>query len=227
MGKNSASAVSVRRKAQRIVKSKSAANSILWGSMVLPRDMEFTPAKQTEDEIEFILESNTETKKMYPYDFRLKVCFTVAEKSLDTQYTVENTGMSDMYYAIGGHPGFRCPHGSERFEDWRLIFEHDEPLLATPVTPEGVIADAYTDALKNVIPHDHGVVKLARELFAVDAVIFENIRSKTVTLQDSISGKGVRVSYADFPFIAFWTLPRPDARIPVHRTLAGDCPCGK
>ncbi len=175
------------------------------------RDMEFTPAKQTEDEIEFILESNTETKKMYPYDFRLKVCFTVAEKSLDTRYTVENTGMSDMYYAIGGHPGFRCPHGNERFEDWRLIFEHDEPLLATPVTPEGVIADAYTDALKNVIPHDHGVVKLARELFAVDAVIFENIRSKTVTLQDSISGKGVRVSYADFPFIAFWTLPRPDA----------------
>lgn len=175
------------------------------------RDMEFAVSSQSENRIEFLLESNEKTKTMYPYDFRLKVCFTVSEKSLNTQYTVENTGSSKMYYAIGGHPGFRCPHGNEKFEDWELVFAHDEPLLSTPVTPAGVIADARTDAQKNIISQKHGVVRLTRELFSIDAIIFENIRSKTVMLRDSISGKGVRVSYSDFPYIAFWTLPRPDA----------------
>ena len=52
------------------------------------RDMEFSVSQQTGDRIEFMLKSSPETKTMYPYDFRLRICFTVGHKSLDTRYTV-------------------------------------------------------------------------------------------------------------------------------------------
>lgn len=175
--------------------------------------MEFTAGKITENTLELVLESNAETKTMYPFDFKFTVCFILGEKTLDTKFIVENTGSKTLYYGVGGHPGFRCPLGAERFEDWELVFECDEPLLATPVTPYATIADVKSDDEKTNIPHNHGTLPLTRDLFAIEAVVFDNLKSRVVTLRDSISGKGVRVSYPDFPFIAFWTKAAEDAKL--------------
>ena len=176
------------------------------------QNMEFRSGRHTACAIELILENNTETKAMYPYDFLFVVAYTLTEKGLNVYFSVKNTGNRTLYYGLGGHPGFRCPMDGENITDWQLVFAREEPLLSIPVTPAGAIADVWTGGQKTAIPHSHGAVSLTRDFFAIDALIFENIRSQSVALQSRISGKGVRMRFSGFSMIAFWTLPHPDAK---------------
>lgn len=51
---------------------------------------------------------------------------------------------------------------------------------------------------------------LRHDLFAEDAIILKNM-AREVTLRSRISGKGVKVSYPDMPYIGFWHRPKKDA----------------
>ncbi|MFQ7450240.1 MAG: hypothetical protein ACLRNQ_01070 [Flavonifractor plautii] len=42
---------------------------------------------------------------------------------------------------------------------------------------------------------------------ALDTLIFEGLRSRSVALRSRKSGRGVRVSFDGFPMLAFWTMP--------------------
>ena len=62
---------------------------------------EFKTGDITPQKAEFILCSNDETKKIYPFEFKLTVIFGLDENSIKITYRVENTGNKDMYFSIG------------------------------------------------------------------------------------------------------------------------------
>ena len=55
--------------------------------------------------------SDNETKEVYPFDYELRVIFTLVGKSLKIDYSVKNTGKGNMYFNIGGHEGYATPEG--------------------------------------------------------------------------------------------------------------------
>ncbi|MBA1435297.1 aldose epimerase family protein, partial [Bombilactobacillus bombi] len=70
------------------------------------RDREFDVLDKNHQVVTFGLTANQETFEVYPFDFVLKICFTLQNKSLLVTYSVQNRSQQVMPFAIGGHPGF-------------------------------------------------------------------------------------------------------------------------
>lgn len=63
-----------------------------------------------ENFIEMILLSNPETKKLFPYDFLLKITAEIIQKSVKISLKIQNTGTEKMPIAPWLHPYFFIPN---------------------------------------------------------------------------------------------------------------------
>lgn len=172
-------------------------------------EKEFSVVEQGEDFVELELCEDAETLAQYPFRFSLRVRHELTENGFCTRFTVKNPGDGTMPFCIGAHPAFRCPmkHG-ERFEDYRLVF--DEPENAVSILPRAdgcLLCAEQGPKLENAaaISLDHAVFD------AVDTLIFEGLRSKSVRLVHRDTGRGLCMDFSDFPILAFWTMPGKNA----------------
>ena len=84
---------------------------------------DFAVTEQTDSSIRFTLRSNEKTLSMYPFHFAFHVCYTLRGNQIRKTCLVENRDSREMYFGIGGHPGFNVPlNGEGSFEDWELDF---------------------------------------------------------------------------------------------------------
>lgn len=167
------------------------------------RDMEFQIKKQTKDTVSLEMKATEETKRSYPYEFRFAMKYKLAESGIEIEYEVENLDSKTMYYCIGAHPGFNCPlEAGEHFEDYRLCFEKEEDCQAVVYDLEKMEFDRKSPGYH--IDHTR-IVPLKYELFDRNAVYFESLKSKKVSLIHGSDQKGVEVSFEDFASVAFWT----------------------
>ena len=119
------------------------------------------------------------------------------------RYQVDNTGTELMLFFVGGHPGFNCPLApGEDYSDYELVFPQKETCtVPTPVTETGLIDMTHRTPFLN----DSDTIPLDHALFHKDAVILDAIQSRSITLRSKKSGKGVRVDFADFPYLILWS----------------------
>ena len=104
------------------------------------RDMDFEAEKHSQKEIIFLLKSNAETKKNYPFDFEFRIRYQISGDELSTEYIVSNTGNSILLFSVGGHPAFRLPLTPDTvFSDYHLKFEETENLARWPISKDGLI----------------------------------------------------------------------------------------
>ena len=157
--------------------------------------------------VKLLLMSTEETKAAYPFDFSLRVTYALEGASLKITYAVENKSEKTMPFGIGGHPGFRVPLvEGERFEDYYLEFSQ-------PCEPDrvGFTPEVYLSGCDERYPLEDGVrIPLHHDLFNEDAIVLKNM-AKEVSLLSRVSGRGLRVSYPQMPYIGFWHRPESDA----------------
>lgn len=172
------------------------------------RRREFTPAARGEDWVRLELRESAETLALYPYSFRLAVEQRLTDTGFSTAVTVANPGEGTLPFCLGAHTGFRCPlEAGERFEDYELVFPERES-CPTLLLRDGLLdRPAALPCLEDTdtLPLDY------RWFDALDTLIFEGLRSRSVTLRSRKSGRGVRVSFDGFPMLAFWTMPEKKA----------------
>lgn len=90
---------------------------------------DFAVTEQTDSSIRFTLRSNEKTLSMYPFHFTFHVCYTLRGNQIRKTCLVENRDSREMYFGIGGHPGFNVPlNGEGSFETGSWIL----PSLASP-----------------------------------------------------------------------------------------------
>ena len=148
----------------------------------------------------FFLEDNEETRRIYPFCFRYSITYTLEGNQLLIQNRTENLSEYDMYFGVGGHPGFYIPmEDGLKFEDYAII-------LKEGISPRQVIMSdnvLTTDVRKDYPLTDGRKIKLKRELFLHDALILEHTEGEAAFTADN--GKhGVRVCFPDFPYVGFW-----------------------
>ena len=167
------------------------------------RDNVFESKQISENEAEFSFSANDETKNSFPYNFELKLKYTLNTDSLEMLYTVRNNGTDVMPYCIGGHPAFNCPfeEGTE-FTDYKLVFEQPET-VNSPVM--NLITRMWGDNDRVGRLDNSKEFRLAYPLFDNDCVYFDTIQSKSVSLISEKSGKGVNVSWEGFETLGVWT----------------------
>ena len=72
------------------------------------------------------LDADESTLACYPFVFTLRIRYELNQDTLRIAYEVENGGTEDMYFGIGGHPGFQAPlEEGLSFEDYFLEFESE------------------------------------------------------------------------------------------------------
>lgn len=168
----------------------------------LARHRVFQADKQSKSRVVFTLKADEQSKQEYPFEFVLRVEYSLVENVLSTVFTVENAGDVSMPYAIGGHPAFNVPLlPGERFEDYEVRFEKKET-ADCPRIAEGGLIDVF-----HVLKHfEHmDILPLRHELFAEDALVFENLSSRKVRLLSRVSGRGVEMDFSQFPMLGIWS----------------------
>lgn len=159
------------------------------------RNSDFKLTSLTDDTIKYLLTQNNHTLSMYPYKYNLYVIYTLSDNTLKITYKVENTDSKTIYFSIGAHPGFNCEIGDY------LEFEKDEILNRHIMNN-----DHY---LYKQIPYleNEKIITLTEHTFDDDALIFENTKSKVITLKSKKSLYSVKFSYNDAPYLGIWSKP--------------------
>jgi len=159
------------------------------------RFYEFELVEQIDEKLSFKLIENKDTLKHYPFAFELILSYTLTNKGLKIDYKVSSSE-EEIYFSLGVHPAFLL---KANIDDTFFTFEKDEDKWALPLNLEyGCICDEKRVALKG------NILKLEKNIFENDALIFKNLNSKVVTLNNSKNKKSVRVNFDGFEYIAFW-----------------------
>lgn len=168
----------------------------------IARSSEFSVISNTSNSALLELKSSSETKKQYPFDFTLQALYEIFNNSLKLTLKVHNNGKEDMPYCIGGHPAFNVPlDKSEDFEDFIVKFPQGETANCPKIdmTTGGILSET-----KRVLQNED-TIELSHDLFYNDAIIIENIKSKSAQLFSTVSGKGVRFDFENFKHFALWS----------------------
>ena len=166
----------------------------------LVKKMTFTVEHQTENSAVFLLTASDETKKAYPYDFELRISYILTDGKVTAGYEVNNCNDSEMWFSIGSHDGFATPEG---IEDYDLVFPQKETL------------DTYTlfgnllGQEKTPVIADSDRIHLDYNYFAIDALVFKDLKSKSCRLVNRNTGRGVQLDFPGAPRFVVWT--KPDA----------------
>ena len=169
------------------------------------RNAPFQVAKLGDDFVELVLEPTEESRAMYPFDFVLHVTYSLFENGYTTTFLVENRSECVMPFCVGGHPAFICPMEEyASFTDYQLVFPEKESGRVALAPGGGLIDGA------EILPdfRDGQILPLRHELFDErDALLFTELKSRSVTLQHQRSGKGLQFSFPKMEVLAVWTKP--------------------
>ena len=157
------------------------------------RFCEFELEKAESDRVTFLLRSNEESRKMYPFDYELRISYVLDGASVKVFYNVNNKTDGDMYYSIGGHEGYLCPEG---INDYTLHFEKSEDFVHT--------ADFSLISPKNILVLENSdVFPLNYDYFKEDSLNFLGLKSRWVRLTNG--SRSLRIDYEGFDYLLLWT----------------------
>jgi galactose mutarotase-like enzyme len=150
----------------------------------------------------FRLSADESTLAVYPFRFELDMRFAVNGATLAVTASVRNLGDTSMPASFGFHPGFRwpLPYGRERSAHF-IEFATEEPAPIRCLNSAGLVTpEPYPTPVSNerLVLNDY--------LFTNDALIFDRVRSRSVTYGAS-AGPRIRVSFPDAPYLGVWTKP--------------------
>ena len=146
------------------------------------------------------------TLAVYPYKFDFQIHYDLIDDALRITYKVINLDRKCIYFSVGGHPAFNVPfHPGEKYEDYYLEFETTEKLATHQLSSEGF----FTGETHPVTTQGNKLF-LTRELFAKDALVFKNLRSRVVTIKSTQHDETLTVEFPHFNYLGIWAKPGAD-----------------
>lgn len=174
-------------------------NSYSMNQHGIARDMNFQVLETTENSVLFCLKSKGKTLKLFPFHFNLRIRYTLEEKTVKVTYEVVNPFLEPLYFSVGGHPAFNCPLGEgEKRSDYQLVFDEKETVSTQELT------DGLRNGTTREILNQADSLPLTNDLFDNDALIFNDLKSSSVTLQKGDEKKWT-FHFEGFPYLGIWS----------------------
>lgn len=154
------------------------------------RDVKFNLVKHKDKTAVLEFTANEDTLSKFPYDFTMRISYTLEGNKLLVEYEITNNGDTVMPYNFGLHPAFSCPLSEDKtFSDYSLTFSSPQKLKG--------IGPRVNDGLVSEIP-------LSYEGFEEENTwIYHNVTSSQVGFSDG--EHGVNVSVVGYPLVGVWT----------------------
>ena len=158
----------------------------------------------SETHITFLLSSNKELFKMYPFKFELEITYSLKDNTLIVSHLIRNIDIKTMYFSLGGHPAFNCPlYADEDYADYCLEFEKAENSESYLINMNTGLATNKTKPVFN----GPNTINLHGDIFNNDALIFKDLKSRKVTLKHKSKGPVLSMSFDDFSYLGIWAKP--------------------
>jgi len=151
----------------------------------------------------FSLPYSDNTLQSFPYKFDFQVHYDLLDNALRVTYKVINQELRTIYFSVGAHPAFNVPfHNGETYEDYYIEFELEEKLESHLLSAAGF----FTGQTKP-IETDGKKLHLKHDLFAGDALVFKNLKSREVCIKSSKHEESVSVEFPHFNYLGIWAKP--------------------
>ena len=171
------------------------------------RDAEFTCIEKTDSCITHRLTYTDETLTIYPFKFELLITHKLDESNprlLTIIWTVKNLDTDEMFYSIGGHPGFNIAPNHKR-SDYSIVLPDARTRHYLLLDPEGSgLADPSHSYVFN---EESEYVPVTDTMFDKDALIFEDNQLPVVGLVDAEKKPFITLTCPDFPYLGIWSKP--------------------
>ena len=146
----------------------------------------------------FLLAREAGQEPGFPFEFELRIRYTLDQNAIVVQYITKNTGGEAFWHGIGAHEAYACPEG---VGNYRVVFEKEEPLRRIAVEGSQITRGSQP------LAQDGNTLPLSDALFQTEAIVFDAIVSRSVTLESPLHSRTVRVDFPDFDALLLWTLP--------------------
>lgn len=164
------------------------------------RDQPFEVVKNTGDKITLRLSENPETYKSYPFKFELFVTYFLTENTITTTFLVNNTHPAQpLLFSLGGHPAFNVD--LMPISNYQLIFNKPDK-LERHLLIDGLFSGE-TESLKL---KNQGL-KLTEDLFSNDALVFKNLKTTFLKLENLEADYSIEFEFNNFPYLGIWKKP--------------------
>ena len=165
------------------------------------RDSEFVCIEQNENSIALSLVISEQAERMYPFPIALTIRYTLDGNRLKKEHITTNKGAEPLYYEIGGHDAFNVAlDAGETMQDYYVDFG-DRAELYPFVNDENLMLTKD----KRTVPLKDGRLYLDPEVFALDALIMDDISPRHLSIRSDKSAHTIRMDFEDFPYVALWT----------------------
>ncbi|HUR11595.1 MAG TPA: aldose 1-epimerase family protein [Flavitalea sp.] len=164
------------------------------------RDLDFQVESIKETEAVYLLRSSNQTIINYPFEFELRVYYSLHQESLRVGYTVKNLSSDIMYFSIGAHPAFRLPLiPGTVYEDYYLEFDTAETVDRWPITADGLISVQPKEFLKK-----QPFLPLTPSLFHQDAIVLKHMKSEKISICSDKTDRRITMDFKGFPYYGIW-----------------------
>ena len=158
------------------------------------RKSEFTLLSKRKNAVCFELRSNPQTKECYPFDFCLRVSYSLRGACLNISYEVENLGDDTMYFSCGGHESFAL---QRPLEDYELQFSQEETFVHLPHDGDGRLTGEQVEL-------GFGTSLPIPPLTRGNTLILGNLRSRHVRLCEREGKWLADISFSGFSNLLLW-----------------------
>lgn len=156
------------------------------------RDMDFELIEYNTNSISYKLNSNENTRKIYPFSFELNIKYELVNSSVSISWTVKNCDCKDMYFSIGAHPAFNL---YSDITDYYLEF-------STKGNVKNITLNGpYNEKWINIDTLEK--LNLSSNSFIDDAIIYTNVDS--VNLKSKKDDYSIKILCEDFPLVGIWS----------------------
>ena len=166
------------------------------------RTSDFRLVAKTEGSMEFELRSNPATKANYPFDFVLRVCFSIEWSGLSVRYVVTNDGAGPLWFSIGSHPAINVPFEGGKIENHYVLFDRSEDLVRHFFKDGLLVAGKTAEIFEN-----SRTIPLSRSIFDDGPIILKGPQSTGFSIVNGMSGKSVHVATDGVPYLGIWSKP--------------------
>ena len=190
-------------------KAESAEGTISLARHGLARLNQFEVVEQSPSSVTLQLKSTEETRKVYPYDFELKLIFSVAGDTLTQTYEVTNPANVVLPFTLGAHPAFNIPiPGVEAasLDQYHLLFTRSWTSYGPSITDEGLCD--YTTPQRLIVDSD--TLPLSWELIDREKTItLEDVPDRRITLAANVEASseahGIQMDFEGFDYLGIWS----------------------
>lgn len=168
----------------------------------IARRQPFQLVSSNDNTATFSLRANEETLSDYPFDFELQITYELDGPSVNVIHKVMNHGNEDLPFFVGGHPAFNCPvYNNETFEDYIVQFSKKETASCAQLNDDALIVNNQ----RVTFLEDSDTIPMEHSLFSNDALVFDTLKSREVSLIHKDTKRGICLSFDGFDYLGVWS----------------------